>query len=123
MGDLIQQGVTQNDMSVTGAMLAVGTFAVLVVALSWISFKSKRLRPVVEGVPVIVIRNGKPLPKVLSMERLTEDDVKDAAREQGIGDLGEVAVGVLEPDGKYSFIKANGSGDDQLGKNQESGIR
>src|ERR1051326_8976602 len=51
MGDLIQQGVTQNDMSITGAMLAVGTFAVLVVALSWIGFKSKRLRSIVEGVP------------------------------------------------------------------------
>src|ERR1041385_9034967 len=120
MGDLIQQGVTQNDMSITGAMLAVSTFAVLVVALSWIGFKSKRLRPIVEGVPVIVIRNGKPLPKVLSMERLTMDDIKNAAREQGIGDLGEVAVGVLESDGKYSFIKANGSGDDQLGENQDT---
>jgi uncharacterized membrane protein YcaP (DUF421 family) len=122
MGDLIQQGVTQNDMSITGAMLAIGTFAVLVVGLSWVSFKWKRLRPIVEGIPVIVIRNGKPLPKVLTMERLTEDDLKDAAREQGIGDLGEVAVGVLEPDGRYSFIKSNGSGDDQLGENQETQI-
>ena len=119
MGDLIQQGVTAADQSITGAMLAIGTFAVLVVALSFVSFKSKRLRPVIEGVPVVIVMDGKPLPNVLSLERLTLEDLHDAAREQGIGDLGQIAVGVLEPDGKFSFVKRDDAGDSQLGENQD----
>ncbi len=119
MGDLIQQGVTAADQSITGAMLAIGTFAVLVVGLSFVSFKSKRLRPVIEGVPVVIVMDGKPLSNVLSLERLTLDDLHDAAREQGIPDLGQVAVGVLESDGKFSFVKRHDTGDDQLGENQD----
>jgi hypothetical protein len=41
-------------------------------------------------------------------ERLTEEDVMSAAREQGIGDLTEVQVGILEADGKFSFLHASG---------------
>src|SRR5215204_7520262 len=39
IGDLIQQSVTQNDFSVTGGMLAVGTFAVMTVLFSWLAFR------------------------------------------------------------------------------------
>ena len=44
MGDLIQQGVTQQDTSITAAMLAVGTMAMLVVGTSYVTFRFKRLR-------------------------------------------------------------------------------
>ncbi len=44
MGDLVQQGVTQQDYSVTAAVLAVGTFALLTVALSWIQWRFPRCR-------------------------------------------------------------------------------
>ena len=37
--------------------------------------------------------------------RLTEDEVVSAAREQGIGDIADVRFGVLEPDGKFSFVR------------------
>jgi uncharacterized membrane protein YcaP (DUF421 family) len=49
----------------------------------------------------------------MHLERLTEDDVKEAAREQGIADLREVAVGILEADGQFSFIKATSEVDQQ----------
>ncbi len=51
MGDLIQQGVTQEDYSVTGAMLAVGTFALLMVAFAHLSWRFPRARPALEGCP------------------------------------------------------------------------
>lgn len=108
MGDLIQQGVTQEDYSVTGAMLAVGTMGVWVLVFSFTSFKSKGARRVLEGVPLIVVKDGRPIESVLHNERIPLDDLFDAAREQGIGNLQDITVGVLEPDGKFSFITQTG---------------
>jgi uncharacterized membrane protein YcaP (DUF421 family) len=105
-GDLVQQGVTQNDMSVTGAMLAVGTIALLTLGFSAASFRWKRAANVLQGRPVIVVRDGIVLEEALRLERLSVDDVKDAAREQGIGSIDDVAVGILESTGKFSFITA-----------------
>src|SRR5437773_2341841 len=73
MGDLIQQGVTQEDMSVTGAMLAVGTIGLMVVLFSLISYRSPKARGAIEGIPMIVVRNGKPIERALAYERLTLD--------------------------------------------------
>jgi uncharacterized membrane protein YcaP (DUF421 family) len=108
LGDLIQQGVTGNDFSVTGAMLAAGTFAMLVAMFSYASYRSPKAQEVLQGIPVVIVRDGETLPKVLEYERLTVEDVKDAAREQGIADLRQVTLGVLEADGKFSFLRTEG---------------
>ena len=104
MGDLVQQGVTQEDMSVTGAMLAIGTFGVLILLGSWTSWRFPRTRTVLEGVPVVVVRDGRLMDDVMRLERLTDTELREALREQGIDDLQKVKVGLLEADGKYSFI-------------------
>jgi len=108
MGDLVQQGVTEEDMSITGAMLAVGTMAVWILVLSYTSFRFRRARPVLDGVPRVIISRGVVLDEVLRMERVTLDDVKEGARGHGITDLADVSLGVLEPDGRFSFIFDNG---------------
>jgi len=113
MGDLIQQGATQEDMSLIGAALAIGTLAMWSLIFAYLSWRFKRLRPVLEGVPVIVIHHGEPLDKVLAIERLTLDEVCEAARNQGIADLADVEIGVLEPDGRFSFLMISGQGDQQ----------
>ncbi len=113
MGDLIQQGATQEDMSLTGALLAVGTLAMLIMIFAYLSWRFRSARQVLEGVPVIVVHNGEPLDEVLAIERLTLDEIREAARNQGITDLSEVDIGVLEPDGKFSFLKVSGDSDQQ----------
>ena len=107
MGDLIQQGVTQEDQSVTGAFLAVGVLAFWIVVFSYLSFRFRPLRRGLEGTPSLVVRDGRPLDDVLRMERVTLDELKEEARNQGIGDLDDVEIGVLEPDGRFSFLKAS----------------
>ena len=111
MGDLIQQGVTQEDFSVTGAFLAVGTFALWILVFGYISWRFPRSRPAIEGVPVVVLRDGRPLDKVLELERLTLDELCESARNQGIPDLADVRIGILEPDGKFSFIRVSSADD------------
>ena len=108
MGDLIQQGVTQEDMSVTGAILAVSTLAFWIVVFAYLTFKFKRPRSVLEGLPVVVIRDGAPLVNAMKLERVTLEELKEEARDQGLADLGDVRLAVLEPDGKFSFITKDG---------------
>ncbi|MEX1100905.1 MAG: YetF domain-containing protein [Actinomycetota bacterium] len=54
---------------------------------------------------MIVVRDGEPDLERIRTERLTIEDVNDAAREHGIGDLADVRFAVLEADGKFSFVK------------------
>jgi uncharacterized membrane protein YcaP (DUF421 family) len=121
MGDLIQQGATQEDMSLTGAVLAVGTLAMWILVFAYLSWRFRSLRPVMEGVPVVVIRRGEPLDEVLAIERLALEEICEAARNQGITDLAEVDIGVLEPDGKFSFLKASGQADQQGSPEKHAG--
>jgi uncharacterized membrane protein YcaP (DUF421 family) len=113
VGDLIQQGVTQEDMSVTGAVLAVGTIGMWILIFSWIGFRWRPARRAIEGVPVVVVRDGRPLNDALRLERVTLDEILESARNQGITNLRDVDLGILEPDGRFSFLKAEGGGDDQ----------
>ncbi len=109
MGDLIQQAVTQQDYSLTAAFLGVGVFALLTIALSYTSWRWPRLRPLIRGTPVVILRHGDPLGDVMTRERLTMDDVMAAARGQGIRRLSDVDMAVLETDGKISFFEVTSS--------------
>lgn len=104
MGDLVQQGVTQEDMSITGAFMAVGAFVAWTLVSDALGRRWRPFVRVVNGEPVIVVRGGEPLVARLQEERLTLDDLKEAARIQGYGDLSELEYGILETDGKFSFI-------------------
>jgi len=106
MGDLVQNGVTQSDQSVTGVFLAVSTFALLTVAVSVMSYKSRRVHTLVQGAPLILVQDGKPIEQNLRSERLNVDDIAEQARGQGIERLDEVKWCVLEASGAMSFIKA-----------------
>jgi|SRR5947207_2051454 uncharacterized membrane protein YcaP (DUF421 family) len=105
IGDLIQQGVTQNDLSVTGLILVIATIGVLQVASSYLTFRFRRLRPIMTGEPVVIVEHGKLIRSNMKRERLTPDDVEEAARQQQIHSLDQVQWAVLESSGKMSFFK------------------
>jgi uncharacterized membrane protein YcaP (DUF421 family) len=104
IGDLVQQGVTQNDFSVTGAILVGGTIGLMSVGVSYLNFRFPRLRPALEGEPVIVVEDGKPIERNLRRNRITVEELAAAARQQQIGSIGDVRWGVLETNGQLSFI-------------------
>ena len=105
IGDIVQQGVTQEDFSVTGAFLSTGTMAFLIIVTSAVSWRWARTRPVIEGVPVVVVRDGELVDEALRLEHLTLDELKEAARQEGISDLADVSWCVLERDGRFSFLR------------------
>jgi uncharacterized membrane protein YcaP (DUF421 family) len=105
LGDLIQQGVTQNDFSVTGAMLAGGTMALMTILFSWLGFRFTRLQPILEGDPVIVVEHGEPIGRNLRRNRITLEELAAQARLQNIAHIADVEWAVLETSGQISFIK------------------
>jgi uncharacterized membrane protein YcaP (DUF421 family) len=107
-GDLIQQGVTQSDYSLTGALLAITTIGLLTVALSFLSFRVRRLRPLLEGEPLVLLEDGRPIQANLRRQRISLEEIQAEARLAQIPDLTEVRWAVLETDGKISFIKGEG---------------
>lgn len=111
IGDLIQQGVTQNDFSLTGAILAISTIAFLALAMSWLTYLSPRAEKLLEGEPRVVVRDGQILTANLRRSRLTAGEIESEMRLAGISDLGQVAWGILEPRGKISFIQRTHDGE------------
>jgi len=119
-GDLIQQGVTHNDFSLTGSILAVATFAFWASVLSWITYLSRRAERMLDGEPRVIVRAGRILTENLRHDRLTESEIQSEMRLAGIAHTSDVAWGILEPKGKISFIKRETSaGDDDRQPEQE----
>ena len=108
LGDAIQQGLTQDDYSVVGALIAVSTIAVMQVGSSYLSYRFRRIRRVLEGEPVVIIENGNLLDANLRRERMKPDEVAEEMRLQQIASFDEVAWGILERNGQISFIKKSG---------------
>src|SRR3954469_7884558 len=104
IGDLIQQGVTQSDESLTGTTIVISTLCLLTVGTAYLSFRFRRLRPLLEGDPIVLIADGKVQERALHRQRITDDELASEARQQSIGSLADVRYAILESSGKISFI-------------------
>jgi uncharacterized membrane protein YcaP (DUF421 family) len=115
LGDLIQQGVTHNDFSLTGAILAIVTMGFWALALSWVTYISPKAEVFLDGEPRVIVRDGQIVRENLHRDRLTQAEILSEMRLAGIARLSDVAWAILEPQGKMSFIKreAGGSNDSQ----------
>jgi uncharacterized membrane protein YcaP (DUF421 family) len=105
MGDLIQQGVTEEDMSLTGAALSVTTIGLWVLLLSYLSFRNRTAARYLDSLPAVLVKDGEVNTEMLRIQRLSIDDLLDEARIQGIERIAAVKYAVLEADGKISFVE------------------
>ena len=104
IGDLVQQGVTQSDQSVTGALIVISTIALLSFAVSWVSFKSRKLRLVTEGEPIVLVQDGRVIERNMRRERITREDIEEEARRQQITSIADLRWAILEDDGGITCI-------------------
>jgi uncharacterized membrane protein YcaP (DUF421 family) len=108
IGDLLQQGITQNDFSVTGAGIVVTTITLLSAATAYASWRFPGIRSALDGEPVILLERGKPIERNLRRQRITIAELEAQARQQDIASLDRVAYAVLETNGKISFLTQTG---------------
>lgn len=108
MGDLVQQGVTHNDFSLTGSILAIATFAFWALLMSWATYLSPRLETLLDGRPQVIIRDGELIDANLRRDRITRAEVEAEMRLAGIAHMNQVAWTIPETQGKISFIRKDG---------------
>jgi uncharacterized membrane protein YcaP (DUF421 family) len=80
------------------------------VATAYLNFRFRRLRPLLEGEPIVLIEHGKLLERNLRRERVTHEELTAEARQRQIGALDEVEWAVLETNGRISFLERPGAG-------------
>ncbi|HSC92290.1 MAG TPA: YetF domain-containing protein [Gaiellaceae bacterium] len=104
IGDLVQQGITQNDFSVTGMVLVGGAVGLMTVLVAYADFRLPWIRPAIAGEPIIIVQDGNPIERNLARNRMTVQEVAGEARQQQLASLDAVAWAILEPNGRISFI-------------------
>jgi uncharacterized membrane protein YcaP (DUF421 family) len=119
-GDLIQQGVTHNDFSLTGAILAIATMGFWALALSWLTYRSRRAESFLDGEPRVIVHDGQVVTENLRRDRLTHAEILSEMRLAGIPRLSDVAWAILEPRGRMSFIRRTSPGDDEPRQSQSA---
>ena len=104
IGDLVQQGVTQNDTSITGVSIVLSVIALMTIAFAYVNFRFRAARPILEGRPVVLVENGSLIEANLRRERLTVEEIESEARLAQLESIANVRLAVLETNGKISFL-------------------
>lgn len=105
ISEAVQEGMIGDDNSMTNSLLIVLTLILLNVGLSLLKLRFQRLDQLLEGTPMIIVEDGKPLTALMSKARVDEEDVLTAAREtQGLERMEQIKYAVLERSGGISII-------------------
>jgi uncharacterized membrane protein YcaP (DUF421 family) len=102
LGEIVDE-VIYGDVRFIQGSVAIGTIAVLAYADAWLSFLG--MDRMLEGTPTIVVRDGEFDRKGMRSERMNEKEVLGHLRGQGIHDMREVHLAIVENDGSLSVLK------------------
>ncbi len=108
ISNVVQNAVIGNDNSLGGGLIGAVTILLLNYGVVEITYRSKRLRDVVEGEPTLLIHDGRILYEHMRRERITHDELLAALRRCGIADPAKVRFAVLEDNGGISVIPREG---------------
>ena len=105
IGEATQQALLGEDFSVTNAVIVIVTLVGIDIALSLWKQRSGRVERLLDGVPIIILENGRPFKDRMDKARVDETDILSAARaSQGLERLDQVKYAVLERDGGISIV-------------------
>jgi uncharacterized membrane protein YcaP (DUF421 family) len=105
ISEAISNGLTGSDYSITNAALIVVTLILADIGLSLMKRRSPRLEALIDGLPLLLFRDGRPIGEHMARERVDMEDILAAARErQGIGRAEDIDEAILERSGEISVI-------------------
>jgi uncharacterized membrane protein YcaP (DUF421 family) len=105
IGESTQQALIGDDLSVTTALTLILTLIGLDIAMSFLKQRHPRLDRIMEGVPLIIVQDGKTLPERMNKARIDEADILEAARRlQGLERMDQIKFAVLENSGGITII-------------------
>lgn len=110
ISEAVQQGLIGEDYSITTAAILVTTLVFIDVVLSFAKARFEWVAKIVDGVPTVLVENGKPLRERMKKARVSEDDILASARElQGLERMEQIRFAVLEAGGRITIIPAKGA--------------
>ena len=112
IADAAQNAMAAEYQSIPDGLVLCGTIIFWAFALDWVAYHVPAVRPWISSPPLLLIKDGKMLPRNMRRELITEDELQSQLREQGIDDLADVREAYLESDGRFSVIRAK-SDDEQ----------
>ena len=105
LSEATQNAMIANDYSVTNGFLVILTLVGLDIALSSLKHRNPTVQKWLDGVPMILVKNGRPLKHLMDKARVDEDDIMASARKsQGIDRMEQIKYAVLESSGGISII-------------------
>jgi uncharacterized membrane protein YcaP (DUF421 family) len=105
ISEATQQGMIGDDYSVTRALLVISTLVGLDIAFSLLKDRWRLLHKIVDGVPLVIVEDGRMLADRMQRARIGADDILQAARErQGLERMDQIKYAVLERTGEISII-------------------
>lgn len=105
IANAVQNAMVGPDTSVTGGLVAAGTLLLANALVSYLVWRYKKVRKLVEGTPTLLIHSGKIIKRNLAKEKVPLEALHQALREHGIEKVEEVKLAVLEIDGSISVLK------------------
>lgn len=109
LGSTLASVITAKDVALLQGLLAFAALILMQSLLSWLTTRTARLETVINGEPVLLAHRGNLLEDALKRTRITGEEVKAAARSQGLAGIGEVEAVVLETNGKISVVRSQTS--------------
>lgn len=107
IAETTQQALLGDDFSVTNSFLLITTLVMIDIGLSFLKRYSPRVDRWLEGSPLVIVENGRPLKERMCKSRVGEDDVMTAARQShGLERMNQIKYAVLERNGAISIIPA-----------------
>jgi uncharacterized membrane protein YcaP (DUF421 family) len=104
LSNVVQNALIGRDDSLTGGLIGAATILALNYAMVEIAYRSRRARRLLEAHPTLLVHNGRLLHDNLRRERITFEDLQAALRRNGVLDVEQVRVAVLEESGGISVI-------------------
>jgi uncharacterized membrane protein YcaP (DUF421 family) len=111
--ELFSQAMVREDFSLTNAFVGVSTLLSLVFLTSVISYLDKRVERVVEGQPTVLVQHGLLVPAAMNRERVAPEEILAHMHNAGLERMEQVKWGILETDGKISFVPWEQGGSSQ----------
>ena len=109
LSETVSNALSGEDKSLIGGLISAATLIALVMAVSFVSWRSKKVERFLEGVPKILVRHGTRREEVMAQQQVTISELLEALRRNGCTNIADVRAAVLENDGKISIIMREAS--------------
>lgn len=116
IGNAVQNGLNGGDSSLTGALILAATLIALNYGVAFLTSRYRRAEHLIEGVPMVLARDGMVFEEVLRREFVSKDDFYGALRSHNVAAVEDVALALLETNGSISVVPKDAGGSERAMK-------